>query len=334
MAFDFPPGTEGLEFTPVSGLTYVYKTNRWVVKSSFNPMSVLVVSDTPPALPVHGQLWWESDAGNLFIWYNDGNSSQWVQVNVPSDFTLAPSFVAKAGDTMSGDLFITKTNPALSFDQPQTSSAISIFGKRATNLRWNLQLVDGAAESGGNVGSDFNLHSYSDTGAYVATPLTVRRGTAVISLNNGQLKFPATANPSSDANTLDDFREGTWLPTLTFGGANTGLVYSARSGTYTKVGRMVEARGQITLSAKGTSTGSAFVGGFPLANGSGHYASINFGYYNGLAGISGTLMGLVNLSDSGFQPYVGSAAAVGACTDANFTATSNIVFTVIYETVN
>lgn len=39
------------------------------------------ISDTPPASPTQGQTWWESDSGNFYISYNDGNSSQWVQIN-------------------------------------------------------------------------------------------------------------------------------------------------------------------------------------------------------------------------------------------------------------
>jgi hypothetical protein len=42
--------------------------------------SAISVSDAPPASPVNGQLWWESDSGDTFIWFNDGNTSQWVQV--------------------------------------------------------------------------------------------------------------------------------------------------------------------------------------------------------------------------------------------------------------
>ena len=49
------------------------------------------------------------------------------------------------------------------------------------------------------------------------------------------VKFPATQVTSSDVNTLDDYEEGTWTPTLTsFGG--TGLT---TSGVYTKIGNSV-----------------------------------------------------------------------------------------------
>lgn len=43
-----------------------------------------IISDAPPGSPKPGQIWWESDTGNLFIWYADANTSQWVQINVQS----------------------------------------------------------------------------------------------------------------------------------------------------------------------------------------------------------------------------------------------------------
>jgi hypothetical protein len=41
----------------------------------------LVTSDTPPASPYPGQLWWASLVGQLFVYYQDANSSQWVVCN-------------------------------------------------------------------------------------------------------------------------------------------------------------------------------------------------------------------------------------------------------------
>ena len=41
------------------------------------------VGDNPPNTPTpnEGELWWESDTGDLYIYYNDGDSSQWVMAN-------------------------------------------------------------------------------------------------------------------------------------------------------------------------------------------------------------------------------------------------------------
>lgn len=86
----------------------------------------------------------------------------------------------------------------------------------------------------------------------------------------GQIKFPATQNPSTDANTLDDYEEGTWTPTLTFGGGSTGITYSAtRSGRYTKIGRLVNVQAEVVLTNKGSSTGLAALTGLPFASASG-----------------------------------------------------------------
>jgi hypothetical protein len=41
----------------------------------------LSISDTPPASPTNGQLWWESDTGILWLYYTDPNTSQWVAVS-------------------------------------------------------------------------------------------------------------------------------------------------------------------------------------------------------------------------------------------------------------
>ncbi len=39
------------------------------------------VQDDPPLSPKTGELWWESDTGDLFIYYDDGTSAQWVLAN-------------------------------------------------------------------------------------------------------------------------------------------------------------------------------------------------------------------------------------------------------------
>jgi len=38
----------------------------------------ITVSDTPPSAPSVGALWWDSVGGQLYVWYADANSSQWV----------------------------------------------------------------------------------------------------------------------------------------------------------------------------------------------------------------------------------------------------------------
>ena len=54
---------------------------------------------------------------------------------------------------------------------------------------------------------------------------------------HGQIKFPATQASSSDPNTLDDYEEGNWSPTLAAVANCSGL--SVTYGRYTKIGNIV-----------------------------------------------------------------------------------------------
>jgi hypothetical protein len=51
------------------------------------------ISATAPSSPGEGDLWWDSDNGNLYIYYDDGTSQQWVAANGPQVFvgTTAPA---------------------------------------------------------------------------------------------------------------------------------------------------------------------------------------------------------------------------------------------------
>jgi hypothetical protein len=69
---------------------------------------------------------------------------------------------------------------------------------------------------------------------------------------SGQLVFPAVQNPSANANTLDDYEEGTWTPTWTSGGVAPSLGNGTLVGLYTKIGRLVIAH--VSLVGGGTTT--------------------------------------------------------------------------------
>lgn len=48
----------------------------WVLAN----LTGVIISDTPPPDVKNSQLWWESDTGFMFLFYDDGDSQQWVQV--------------------------------------------------------------------------------------------------------------------------------------------------------------------------------------------------------------------------------------------------------------
>jgi hypothetical protein len=78
-------------------------------------------------------------------------------------------------------------------------------------------------------------------------------GNATPSTSGSGITFPATASASTNANTLDDYEEGTWAPIISNG--YTSPTYSLQSGTYTKIGRQVNFALQMNVNG-GTRTGS------------------------------------------------------------------------------
>ena len=79
------------------------------------------------------------------------------------------------------------------------------------------------------------------------------------------ITFPATQVPSADANTLDDYEEGTWTPTIQGDSGATGQSYVTQDGTYTKIGRQVTLMFTCGLSTKGTLSGTYVqIKGFPF----------------------------------------------------------------------
>lgn len=101
------------------------------------------------------------------------------------------------------------------------------------------------------------------TGAFTST---VGVGGATPAASGAGITFPATASASSDANTLDDYEEGTWTPTVTGGTTAGTTTYTGQYGFYTKIGRTVTVACEVAYSAA-TGTGNLRIGGIPFAGG-------------------------------------------------------------------
>ena len=106
---------------------------------------------------------------------------------------------------------------------------------------------------------------------------TIAVGNATPSASGAGITFPATQSASTDANTLDDYEEGTWTPSL---GGNT--TYTAQDATYTKVGRLVTVTCDLQINVKGTGS-STDLSGLPYAATGGVYANGSVSYFNALA---------------------------------------------------
>jgi len=171
----------------------------------------------------------------------------------------------------------------------------------------------GTATTAGNIYLETG-HTTSDLPSTGTARVTVNQyglGLGATPSSGTGITFPATQSASSDANTLDDYEEGTWTPTVTFGGNSAGQTYNVRVGNYTKIGRQVFIQGFVEFSNKGSSTGDALITGLPFTN-SNSSAALNGGSVVGY-----TLMASISI------PIIAIAQNQTSITLRNGTATTD-----------
>ena len=78
MATNFPNSPSNGATHTFGGTTYTYNSTKGVWQASADAMAI---SDNPPSNPQTGDLWFDSSVAKSYIYYNDGSSAQWVQLN-------------------------------------------------------------------------------------------------------------------------------------------------------------------------------------------------------------------------------------------------------------
>lgn len=170
--------------------------------------------------------------------------------------------------------------------------------------------------------------------------LTLPAGTTDFSATGGTSQFvkqaslgaPFTVAQPAAADLSDYVTSGTWTPTLAFGGASVGIAYSARAGTYRKVGKIVTVQFFFTLTSKGSSTGSASITGLPFtSDATASSSNVGFLYLDAATGVTGSPFGIITPSGNSIilQQSTGSATSLA---DTNFSAATTCVITISYQT--
>lgn len=153
-----------------------------------------------------------------------------------------------------------------------------------------------------------------------------------LGLPGGQLSFPATQNPSADANTFDDYEEGSGTPGVAFGGASVGMTFLSRYYVYVKTAKFVYTKSRIIMTAKGSSTGTAWINGLPFTAQNPNYGgTVQVGYASGMSGLGGGIFGYVEPNNSITTLTGPTATTVASMSDTNFTNASDMIFSVVYE---
>ena len=166
-----------------------------------------VLGDTPPVAPVaqSGTLWFNTSTGKLYIYYNDGNSLQWVQPMTPS---VGGGAGGGGASNLDGLTDVTITTPT-------AGQVLKYNGSSWTN--------DVDATSGGGGGSGGTVTSVSVTSANgFAGTVATASSTPVITITTsitGLLKGGSSAISAAVAGT--DYQAPITLTTIGSSGAAT-----------------------------------------------------------------------------------------------------------------
>lgn len=119
---------------------------------------------------------------------------------------------------------------------------------------------------------------------------TVGVGNATPSTSGAGITFPATQSASSDANTLDDYEQGTWTPS--FQATSGSATYTTQTGNYVKVGRMVTVTFYIAVNVSSSLVCNGNIAGLPFTTSNSNYAGASFSVWSGSFGGYCTVLGL------------------------------------------
>jgi hypothetical protein len=233
------------------------------------------------------------------------------------------------GSTFGGDAGLTynKTTNTLSTDVYVASAGTASAPSITTTGDTNTGVFFPAADTVGmSTGGSERMRITSGGNLLVGTTTNNASG-GVIQVSNG-ITFPATQSASSDANTLDDYEEGTWTPSV--GGNAT---YNYQQGNYTKVGRLVVARFTVSIGTLGTGS-TTTLSGLPFST-----ASIT-GRWGGcihyFAGLAANAINLLIYADGAstnmlFSTVTSSGAGITVDNAAIFGNGALVQATVIYQ---
>ena len=91
-----PSDTTKIGDAPADGNIYGRKNNAWVIGGGG---AQVYIQDTAPKGISAGSLWWQSSTGQLFVYYNDGTSTQWVFAAIAASVPVIRSYLS--GYTLS-----------------------------------------------------------------------------------------------------------------------------------------------------------------------------------------------------------------------------------------
>jgi hypothetical protein len=236
--------------------------------------------------------------------------------------------LSSTGLAVTGSLNVTKAGGSLATFTQTSATGYGLTIIPGADTTYDAFAINNAANTLNNI------KMFGNGSAYFAGNLSV--GGATLTTSGTGITFPATQSASSNANTLDDYEEGTWDPLPNFSTTN-GYLLGTAVGTYTKVGRLVSATFLLTFD-KQTSAGIFTVTGlpFPNINTVAARSGAGIGYVQRIGAVSKVFTAFATPNASTITCYFVSQLSSGTVTDVTATDidanTASVALTVNYQT--
>jgi len=248
-----------------------------------------------------------SGGNNILIGTNSGvgtpatGSNNWLNIgNLISGQNLPTSGTAFAGEAAIGTATFS------------TSNELSVYGNVAVGQGY---VSTAAPTNGAIIQGNVSIGTTANS-----NPLQVSGTISATAINFGQTN-------------LSTYQEGTWTPVITASVTAGTPAYSFQSGSYTRIGRLVNANFVVVLSGwTGSPSGNVSITGLPFANGSDNMGCFQTGFgVTGLASLNYGVSGQIASSASTISILSNSNTGTSNVTAAQAGTTANLQMDCIYH---
>lgn len=240
MALDFPANpTNGQAYG-----SYIYNSAIGAWQSKEDPATVAVTSTTAPATANNGDIWYNTNTGVSYVYYNDGTSAQWVEI-VSSALPALNSKADLADPTFTNNVTITNDLNVNGTDINGDGKTIARFSDAWLRLNPDQDFSSGIYTNSSLIRTDNGIQIGANGTNFLATSSALtHNGTDILKKDMRQWYTVGATGTGTAANYYEVY---TWTVTSQYNNFSAHINVNGR-GNY-ELGYKVKVRGEYGTTA-------------------------------------------------------------------------------------